>query len=308
MRTATDITVDGLTKQFGATHAVENLSFQVRPGAVTGFLGPNGAGKTTTLRMLLGLVAPTSGQALIGGRRYADIATPAATVGAALEASNFHPGRSGLNHLRVYAPQIGVPDSRCREVLELVGLAEAAGRKVGGYSMGMRQRLGLAFALLGDPDVVILDEPANGLDPQGIVWMRHLLRTFAAEGRTVLISSHVLGEVQHTVDDVVIISRGELVHASSLDGLRALAQPKVVVAGPDPAALSGLVAQHGWTAAEVSGGLEVHAATAAEIGAAAFAAGVELHQLADAGVGLEEVFLQLTSDPSDAVSRGGAAA
>ncbi len=308
MRTATEISVAGLTKRFGATVAVDDLSFNVRPGAVTGFLGPNGAGKTTTLRMLLGLVAPTAGTALIGGQHYQDIATPAATVGAALEASNFHPGRSGLDHLRVYAPQIGVPDDRCGEVLELVGLSDAAKRKVGGYSMGMRQRLGLAFALLGDPDVVILDEPANGLDPQGIVWMRHLLRAFAEQGRTVLISSHVLGEVQHTVDDVVIIAGGKLVHASSLADLRALAQPKVLVSGPDQAALTALAAGQGWQVAQISGGLEVTSATAAQIGAAAFAAGVELHQLADAGVGLEEVFLQLTSDPNAAASRGGAAA
>ena len=308
MRTETDIVVDHLTKRFGSVTAVDDLNFTVRPGAVTGFLGPNGAGKTTTLRMLLGLVRPTSGAALIGGRRYEDIERPASVVGAALEASSFHPGRSGLDHLRVYAPQIGVSDARGHEMLELVGLADSAKRRVGGYSMGMRQRLGLAYALLGDPDVILLDEPANGLDPQGIVWLRRLLRIFADEGRTVLVSSHVLSEVQHTVDDVVIIAQGRLVHASSLDGLRALAETRVRLAGPDEERLAGLAAEHGWRVERVDGGLDVFGVSAAQIGAAAFAAGVELHQLADVGVGLEDVFLRLTSSPDAPASRGGVAA
>lgn len=305
MRTTTDIAVRGLTKRFGAVTAVDDLSFIVRPGAVTGFLGPNGAGKTTTLRMLLGLIAPTSGEALIGGQRYEKLTRPGATVGAALEASQFHSGRSGLDHLRVYAPQIGVPDARCHEMLDLVGLADAKRRRVGGYSMGMRQRLGLAYALLGDPDVVLLDEPANGLDPQGIVWLRQLLRIFADEGRTVLVSSHVLAEVQHTVDDVVIIAGGRLVHASALSGLYEMVERRVSVRGPDPARLAALGTSQGWAFEPIDGGIEVVDVDSAHIGAAAFAAGVELHQLADADVGLEDVFLRLTSAPDAPASRGG---
>ena len=308
MRTETDIVVDHLTKQCGSVKAVDDLSFTVRPGAVTGFLGPNGAGKTTTLRMLLGLVRPSSGSALIGGRRYEDIAKPGATVGAALEASSFHPGRTGLDHLRVYAPQIGASDQRCHELLELVGMTDAANRRVGGYSMGMRQRLGLAYALLGDPDVILLDEPANGLDPQGIVWLRHLLRRFADEGRTVLVSSHVLGEVQHTVDDVVIIAQGRLVHASPLQQLHSLVESRTRVLGPRPEQIEKLVSDQGWRSEAIAGGVDVFNVDAATVGAAAFAAGIELHQLADAGVGLEDVFLRLTSSPDAPASRGGVAA
>lgn len=308
MRTETDITVDHLSKQFGSVKAVDDLSFSVRPGAVTGFLGPNGAGKTTTLRMLLGLVRPTGGTALIGGRRYEDIKQPAATVGAALEASSFHPGRTGLDHLRVFAPQVGVPDARCHELLELVGMTDAANRRVGGYSMGMRQRLGLAYALLGDPDVILLDEPANGLDPQGIVWLRHLLRAFAEEGRTVLVSSHVLSEVQHTVDDVVIIAQGRLVHASPLQGLHQLVESRVRVTGPQPERIAALSTEQQWRNEPVSGGVDIIDVPAATVGSAAFAAGIELHQLADVGIGLEDVFLRLTSSPDAPASRGGVAA
>lgn len=308
MRTETDIVVDHLTKQFGSVKAVDDLSFTVRPGAVTGFLGPNGAGKTTTLRMLLGLVRPTAGSALIGGRRYTDLEKPGATVGAALEASSFHPGRTGLDHLRVYAPQVGASDARCHELLELVGMTDAAKRRVGGYSMGMRQRLGLAYALLGDPDVILLDEPANGLDPQGIVWLRHLLRAFAAEGRTVLVSSHVLSEVQHTVDDVVIIAQGRLVHASPLRELHALVESRTRVTGPRPEDIERLVTEQGWRSEAVAGGVDILNVSAATIGSAAFAAGIELHQLADVGVGLEDVFLRLTSSPDAPASRGGVAA
>ncbi|WP_313409608.1 ATP-binding cassette domain-containing protein [Aeromicrobium sp.] len=308
MRTETDIVVDHLSKQFGSVKAVDDLSFTVRPGAVTGFLGPNGAGKTTTLRMLLGLVRPTAGTALIGGRRYEEIPTPAATVGAALEASSFHPGRTGLDHLRVYAPQVGATDARCHELLELVGMSDAAKRRVGGYSMGMRQRLGLAHALLGDPDVILLDEPANGLDPQGIVWLRHLLRAFADEGRTVLVSSHVLNEVQHTVDDVVIIAQGRLVHASALQDLHALVESRVRLTGPQADLIERLVADQGWQTEAVAGGVDILNVPAATVGAAAFGAGIEVHQLADVGVGLEDVFLRLTSSPDAPASRGGVAA
>jgi ABC-2 type transport system ATP-binding protein len=285
---------DGVAKSFGAVRAVDDLTFAVRPGAVTGFLGPNGAGKTTTLRMLLGLTRPTSGRALVGDRAYAEHPTPARVVGAALEASSFHPGRSGLGHLEVYAAQVGVSRKRAHDLIELVGLAGAADRRVGGYSMGMRQRLGLATALLGDPPAIVLDEPANGLDPEGIVWLRRLLRAFAAEGRTVLISSHVLAEVQHTVDDVVIIAAGRLVHASSLAALADLAEPETYVESPDAGALARLAAGRGWVARPDGSGLVVTAVGAAEVGAAAYAGGLELHQLASRGVGLEDLFLRLT--------------
>ena len=290
--------VTGLSKRFGPVLAVDDLSFSVRPGAVTGFLGPNGAGKTTTLRMLLGLTTPTAGSALVGDRPYGAHARPTRVVGAALEASSFHPGRTGLGHLRVFAPQAGADDARCHALLEQVGLAPAANRRVGGYSMGMRQRLGLATALLGDPPAVVLDEPANGLDPEGIVWMRGLLREFAREGRTVLVSSHVLAEVQHTVDDVVVIARGRLVHASSLADLVALAGAETYVESPTPDRVRALAGERGWNVVEQGRGWVVPDVEAAEVGAAAHAAGVELHQLTTRGVDLEQVFLRLTGHPA----------
>ncbi|MGH1561532.1 ABC transporter ATP-binding protein [Mumia sp. DW29H23] len=302
------ITVDHLTKTFGTVRAVDDLSFSVRPGAVTGFLGPNGAGKTTTLRMLLGLVAPTSGSATIDGRRYTEIDQPGRVVGAALEAASFHPGRSALDHLRVFAPQIGISDARCRELLDMVGLADVADRRVGGYSLGMRQRLGLATTLLGDPPVLVLDEPANGLDPGGIRWLRELLRFFASQGRTVLVSSHVLSEVQQTVDDVVIIAHGRLVHASPLTDLAAMAARHVEVASPDAEALRAVLDGRGWryTPASRDGvrGFDVADVSAAEVGAAAFGAGVELHALTQQEIELEDVFLSLTGQSTDAATTG----
>jgi ABC-2 type transport system ATP-binding protein len=219
----TMIEVRGLTKCFGPVRAVDDVSFTVTPGILTGFLGPNGAGKTTTLRMLLSLVEPDSGLAVIGGRRYRDIADPIRHVGAALEAASFHPGRTARDHLRVHATAGRVSQSRVGEVLELTGLAAAARRRVGGFSLGMRQRLGLATALLGDPRVLILDEPANGLDPHGIRWLRELLRGLAAEGRTVLVSSHVLGEVAMIADSVIIMNHGRLITQAPLAELTAQA-------------------------------------------------------------------------------------
>ena len=213
------LNVDRLTKRYGTITAVDGLSFDVGPGRVTGFLGPNGAGKTTTLRMLLGLAAPTSGTATINGVRYRDLPDPARTVGAALEADCFHPGRSAIEHLQIMATAAGISRRRPAEVLDVVGLTEAARRRVGGFSLGMRQRLTLATTLLGDPGVLILDEPLNGLDPDGIRWMRDLLRQLAGEGRTVLVSSHLLAEVAQTVDSVVIIGRGRLVTQATLDEL-----------------------------------------------------------------------------------------
>jgi len=299
------IRVDHLSKSFGRVRAVDDLSFVVHPGRVTGFLGPNGAGKTTTLRMLLGLVRPTSGTATIDGVPYTRLPRPLRTVGAALEAASFHPGRTARDHLRVYAPQVGVPDRRADEVLELVGLSAAANRRVGGFSLGMRQRLALATTLLGDPSVLLLDEPANGLDPEGIRWLRVFLRALAAQGRTVLVSSHVLSEVEQTVDDVVIIARGRLVHASSLPDLARLARPRVRITAPDAAALAALVAAHGWvrsdeqpvgTPTDATGNphrVELVDVDAADVGRAAFAAGIELHELSRHDPGLEGLFLGL---------------
>ncbi len=226
-----------LTKRFGSFTAVDNLSFTVEPGRITGFLGPNGAGKTTTLRMLLGLVKPTSGTATIGGRRYHDIEQPMGMVGSALEATNFHPGRTGRDHLRVLADTAGVSDKRVDEMLELVGIPAAARKRAGGYSMGMRQRLGLAAAMLGDPQVLILDEPANGLDPEGIRWLRGFLRHLAGQGKTILISSHMLQEVEQTVDDVVIITNGKLVRQGAMTDLHGA--PRALVRTSDAAALAG---------------------------------------------------------------------
>ncbi|HEY1133669.1 MAG TPA: ATP-binding cassette domain-containing protein [Nocardioides sp.] len=288
------ITVEALTKNYAGLPAVDGLTFAVRPGAVTGFLGPNGAGKTTTIRMLLGLTTPTAGRALIGGRSYREHRRPATVVGSSLE-PGFHPGRSGIDHLRAFAAPCGVGLTRCRELISFVGLDGAEKQRVGGYSMGMRQRLGLATALLGDPPVIVLDEPANGLDPQGIVWLRGLLRSFAAEGRTVLVSSHVLREVQHTVDDVVIVARGRLVHASTLAGLAELAEVATYVSSPDPAALGRLVAAQGWRTEPHESGVLVHEVEATRVGDAAFAAGLPLHRLEARDVDLEEVFLRLTT-------------
>ena len=298
------LTFTGLSKRFGPVLAVDDLGFTVRPGAVTGFLGPNGAGKTTTLRMLLGLTTPTSGTASVGDRPYAEHPTPARVVGAALEASSFHPGRTGLGHLEVYAAQTGADRGRCQALLEQVGLADAARRRVGGYSMGMRQRLALATALLGDPPAVVLDEPANGLDPEGIRWMRELLRGFAAEGRTVLVSSHVLAEVRTTVDDVVVIARGRLVHASSLDDFAALAESETFVESPDLDRLRALCQERGWSTVPDGRGLSLPGVTAAEVGAAAHAAGIELHQLATRGADLEQVFFRLTGAATAATPLG----
>jgi ABC-2 type transport system ATP-binding protein len=218
---AAAIEVTGLSKRYGAKTAVDDLSFTVRYGRIVGFLGPNGAGKTTTLRVLLGLIRPTGGAATISGRPYAQLPDPARTVGAVLDAGAAHPGRSGRSHLRALARAAGLPDSRVRSVLTLVGLESAAGARAGAYSLGMRQRLGLAAALLGDPPVLVLDEPANGLDPQGIRWLRELLSALASEGRAILVSSHALAEVAQTADDVVVIRGGRSVLQAPLDELLA---------------------------------------------------------------------------------------
>ena len=286
----------GLTKRYKSVTAVDDLSFRVREGAVTGFLGPNGAGKTTTLRMVLGLARPSEGTATIQGRRYVELDEPARTVGANLEVAGAHPGRSGRNHLWALAAMAGLPSSRVDEVLRLVELESAADRRAGKYSLGMRQRLGLAATLLGDPRVLVLDEPANGLDPQGIRWLRDFLRAMAAEGRTVLVSSHVLAEVAQTVDDVVVIHRGRLVQQGPVQSLTA-AGTGVLVRTPRPDVLRTALDRAGLTAVEApDGALVVDGGEAAQVGEIAFAAGVPLHELAPRSTSLEEAFLALTTD------------
>ncbi|NII69135.1 ABC transporter ATP-binding protein [Microbacterium ulmi] len=285
----------GVTKRFGAVTAVDEFTARVEPGLVTGFLGPNGAGKTTTLRILLGLVKATSGTATIGGLSYAHLRNPLQTVGSVLEASSFHPGRSGAAHLRVYAQAAGLPDSRVDETLGMVGLADVGGRKVGGYSLGMRQRLGLAYALLGDPGVLVLDEPANGLDPEGIKWMRGLLRELARQGRTVLVSSHLLAEVQQTVDSLLIISQGRLVFQGRLDELTDPTEYATVVDASDRAALSDALHDAGVEFELLRSGLVVRGVDTGLIGQAAAAGGVALTLLQRRGPALEEVFLDLVS-------------
>jgi ABC-2 type transport system ATP-binding protein len=294
------ISVQGLTKRFGDVLAVDRLDFEVDRGTVTGFLGPNGAGKTTTLRMLLGLVAPTSGTATIDGRPYRELPDPVRRVGAVLEASGFHPGRSARDHLRVLAIAAGLAPRRVDEVLEQTGLATAARRRVGGFSLGMRQRLGLAAALLGDPDVLVLDEPANGLDPEGVHWLRGLVRGLADRGRTVLVSSHLLAEVAQTVDQVVIIDRGRLVAQSTLAALTAGADQTVRVRTAQPEALRDLLVTRGATVTlDGPDQLVVGGATAEQVGQAAAAGGVVLHEMRFQRSNLEEVFLELTGRKGD---------
>ena len=290
------VRAESLTKRFGEVLAVADLSFTLEAGTITGFLGPNGAGKTTTLRMLLGLATPTSGRALLFDRPYAALVQPAVRIGAVLEATDFHPGRSGRDHLRTLAQAVKLTDTRVDEVLRLVELQAAARRRVKGYSLGMRQRLGLAAALLGDPELLVLDEPANGLDPEGVRWLRDFLRAFALQGRTVLISSHQLAEVAQTVDQVLIISRGRLVIESSLEQLTARVGGSVRVRTPHTAQL-----QHALTQANLQTTssndhvLFVHGATSDRVGDIAFAAGIPIHELCTEGSSLEEIFLELTT-------------
>jgi ABC-2 type transport system ATP-binding protein len=288
----------GLTKRYGSVTAVEDLSFKVRAGAVTGFLGPNGAGKTTTLRMVLGLARPTAGHATVAGRRYAELDDPARTVGANLEVAGAHPGRSGRNHLRALAAMASLPRSRVEEVLRLVELADDANRRVGKYSMGMRQRLGLAATLLGDPRVLVLDEPANGLDPRGIRWLRDFLRAMAAEGRTVLVSSHVLAEMAQTVDDVVVIHRGRMVTQGPVWQLTG--RGTVRVRTPRVSELRAALDRAGLAVTPAGDGLlTVDTNDAAQVGELAHTAGVPLHELTPVSSSLEEAFLKLTTDDQE---------
>jgi ABC-2 type transport system ATP-binding protein len=293
------IEVERLTKRFGSTVAVDDLTFTVRPGSITGFLGPNGAGKSTTMRAVLGLVRPTAGGTTVLGRPYRELQDPVRRVGALLETFDAHPGRSGRNHLRVLAVGGGLPRSRVDEVLGLVDMASAARRRVKGYSLGMRQRLGLAAALLGDPEVLVLDEPANGLDPQGIRWLRDFLRSLASEGRTILVSSHVLSEVAQTVDDVVIVHRGRLVRQAAMAEVEAMAAGSTSVRSPDAERLAALLAASGLESHALGDGRLVVVAPPERVGEIAAANAIVLHELATERATLEEVFLELTGEPGE---------
>jgi len=291
------IVVSGLTKTYGRVAVVRDVSFTVEPGRVTGFLGPNGAGKTTTLRMLLGLVVPDSGTATIGGLRYADLVEPLRSVGAVLDATGAHPGRSGRNHVRIVCDVAGMALARADEVLAMTGLAPAGRRLVRTYSLGMRQRLAIAAALVGDPRVLILDEPANGLDPEGIVWMRALLRDLAAQGRTVVISSHVLAEMEVLADDLVIIAGGSLVAQGTVERVIDSSPIGAIVhvRASDDEALRRAIAERGGVATPTTGGrLRITGLSAAGVEATARAVGVQVHDLTTDRADLEDVFLDLT--------------
>lgn len=296
------LTVEHVTKRYGDRTVVDDLSFVVPAGRVTGFLGPNGSGKSTTLKIMLDLASADQGTASIGGRRYRDLADPARTVGAVIESDAFHPGRSGRNHLQILADAIGIGQARVDDILEQVGLADAADRRVGAYSLGMRQRLGLAAALIGEPPVLILDEPGNGLDPQGIRTLRDLLRSQAARGGTVFVSSHLLAEVEHLADDVVVINQGRLVTHGSLADLRKTAS---FARTSDPIRLAVVLGRAGATTqAQGLDGLIVRGMQIEEIGDRAFTSGIALHELSPHAGSLEELFLSWTTEPSTHMETG----
>jgi len=297
-----------LTKKFGTTVAVDHLSFAVQPGRVTGFLGPNGAGKSTTMRIILGLDHPTSGSATINGRLYAELPTPLRTVGALLEAKSVHTGRSARNHLLFLAQTQGLPTSRVDAMLDLVGLRPVANKRAGSFSLGMSQRLGVAAAMLGDPQILLLDEPVNGLDPEGVLWIRNLMKHFASEGRTVLVSSHLMNEMAVTADHLIVIGRGRLLADDATEDVIARGSGQSVrVRTPDPDRLAELITADGGHAVRAAntqngnGGeqapeLTVTGMPAARVGELAAAASVILHELTPQLASLEEAFLELTSD------------
>ncbi|MEV6597754.1 ATP-binding cassette domain-containing protein [Actinoplanes sp. NPDC051346] len=294
------IEIKELTKRYGAAVAVDRLSFEVRPGTVTGFLGPNGAGKSTTLRIILGLHRPTSGEALIGNRRYEQIRRPLREVGAVLDADAAHPGRTAFDHLACLARGNGIGRARVAAVLEQAGLANVAHKRVGGFSLGMRQRLGIAGALLGDPAVILLDEPVNGLDAAGIRWIRSTLRSLAAEGRTVLLSSHLMSEMALTADRVLVIGRGRLLEDTSLTRLRSRFGRDVLVRSPRAAALARLLTELGASVATTrGGGLVAVGVDAPTIADAAASASIPLHELTPRSATLEDIYLDMTSEATE---------
>lgn len=297
----TSIDVQALTKEYGTRRAVDHLTFRVLPGRVTGFLGPNGAGKSTTMRLVLGLDRPTSGSATIGGRAYATLREPLRQVGALLDAQAAHGSRTGRDHLRTLAVSNRIPDSRVDEVLEETGLASVARRRVKTYSLGMRQRLGIAAALLGDPEVVMLDEPSNGLDPEGIIWIRELLRRLAGEGRTVLVSSHLMNETASFADHLVVLGKGRLLADTPMrEFIHARVRPSVRIRTTDPTALKSVLARHGHDAEEHADGYwTVRHARVEDIGRLASAAGVPILELAAQEATLEQAYLDLTASETE---------
>ncbi|MFC4536031.1 ABC transporter ATP-binding protein [Sphaerisporangium dianthi] len=299
------IEVRELTKRYGRALAVDRLSFEVRPGEVTGFLGPNGAGKSTTMRVVLGLAAPTSGAALVGGRPYTSLRRPARQVGALLDAGALHPGRSALSHLRWLARENGIGDARVAQVLEQAGLAGVARRRAGGFSLGMKQRLGIAAALLGDPGILLFDEPVNGLDPDGVRWIRELMREMAAEGRTILLSSHLMSEMELTADRLIIIGRGRLIADTSVRELADRFGQGVLVRSPRAADLAEVLTGAGAAVASGPAGcLSVSGLEVSDIGDLAARHGIAVHEMSPRGASLEEAYLRLTAGSGDHAAPG----
>ena len=295
------IEAQGLSKSYGRTLAVDELSFAVQPGLVTGFLGPNGSGKSTTMRMIMGLDRPDGGRVTIGGRRYGELPWPLREVGALLEAKAVHPGRSARLHLLSLAQSNAIPAGRVDQVLDQVGLTAVAGRRVGKFSLGMSQRLGIASALLGDPGVLLFDEPINGLDPEGILWVRNLLKSLAAEGRTILVSSHLMSEMALTATNLVVIGRGPLIADTTVeDFIASNTEATVLVRSPDWRRLADVLAELGdGVTTSADGSLLVTGTSPAEIGDAAHHAGIVLHELSPQPASLEDVFMELTADAVD---------
>ena len=292
------ITAHALTKRYGATTAVDSLTFEVPPGEVTGFLGPNGSGKSTTMRMIMGLDVPDSGTALIGGKRYSELAWPLREVGGLLDAKAIHPSRTARNHLRWLALANDIPPRRVDEVLDQVGLSSAAGRRAGKFSLGMSQRLGIAAALLGDPGVLMFDEPVNGLDPEGIRWVRHFLRGLASEGRTVFVSSHLISEMSQTADRLIVIGRGRLIAETSVTDFVGRSGPRAVkLITPDQAGFTAALVAIGATVTPGDGGsLTVEGLTAPHLGDVAARDGLRVHELTPIAASLEDAFMELTQD------------
>ncbi|WP_188194554.1 ABC transporter ATP-binding protein [Nonomuraea sp. SYSU D8015] len=294
------IEVQELTMRYGGKVAVDDLTFTVKPGLVTGFLGPNGAGKSTTMRAVLGLEVPSAGKALVNGRPYASLPRPMRSMGALLDAGAVHGGRSAYAHLACLARSNGIGRARVAAVLDQVGLADVAGKRISGFSLGMRQRLGIGTALLGDPGVLMLDEPLNGLDPEGIRWLRDLLRSLAAEGRTVLLSSHLMNEMALSADHVIVIGQGRLIADTAMTDLAGHFQGDVLVRTPHPEQLTAVMRAHGATVVtEEDGALSVRNLDAAEIGVLALSARIAMAELAPRGASLEEAFMRLTEDSTE---------
>lgn len=291
------IEVSGLTKQYGSKRAVDDVSFTVQPGKVTGFLGPNGAGKSTTMRMILGLERPTAGKALVDGKPYGHLSSPLTSVGALLEARAVHPRRSGVNHLRALARTHGIPNSRVDEVIEITGLSSAAKKKVGGYSLGMGQRLGIATAILGDPSTVILDEPVNGLDPEGVIWVRQMARFLASEGKTVFLSSHLMSEMAQTADHLIVIGQGKVLADQPLqEFLNQTGEDKVLVRTDDPDGFANLLRQDQLEVQKQNDGSLIVNVNEREIAQRAHSHGVLLWEITPQKASLEQVYMSMTSD------------